>query len=174
MRGLGVDIKKVFEEGRFLEIIGMADILTSYEERLILGISMMKLGRDLDALDVFKGLYKEIENRIKSLLYIARLYQKLGDVDSARYFIQRYLAFCPDDDEAQDILQSFEGLTLLSEPSVELARLYGQQGYYKQALDIYAGLIMTKMDAEIRKEALRIQNLDIIQTLEQWLARLKR
>lgn len=169
-----MDIKKAFEEGRFLEIAGMADFLTSYEERLILGMSFLKLGRDTDALEIFKELYREIEHRIKSLFYIAQIYQKFGDNESARFYLERYLAFCADDDEAADLMEAVHEKPLMMEPSLELARLYGRQGHYTQALDIYGGLLMTSMDPEIRSEALKIQNLSIIKTLEQWLEKIKR
>ncbi|HQP30304.1 MAG TPA: hypothetical protein PLB81_03180 [Deltaproteobacteria bacterium] len=168
-----MDIKKAFEEGRFLDIVGSADFLTSYEERLILGQSLMKLGRDSEALTVFQGMYREIEHRIKSLYYIAQIHQRSGDEESARFYLARYLAFRPDDDEAADLMEAVQETPMMMEPSLELARLYGRQGHFSQALDIYGGLLMTSMDPEVRDEALKVQNLSIIKTLEGWLERLK-
>jgi len=168
-----VDIKKAFEEGRFLDIVGSADFLTSYEERLILGQSLMKLGRDSEALTVFQEMYREIEHRIKSLYYIAQIHQRSGDEERARFYLTRYLAFRPDDDEAADLMEAVQETPMMMEPSLELARLYGRQGHFSQALDIYGGLLMTSMDPEVRDEALKVQNLSIIKTLEGWLERLK-
>jgi len=173
MRGSAVDIKKAFEEGRFLDIVGSSDFLTSYEERLILGQSLVRLGRDSEALSVFQELYREIEHRLKSLYYMAEIHQRQGDDESARFYLTRYLAFRPDDDEAADLMEAVQGPSMLTEPSLELARLYGRQGHFSQALDIYSALIMTSMDPEVRNEALKIQNLSIIKTLEGWLDRLK-
>lgn len=174
MKGLSVDLKQAFEEGRFLDIAGMADYLTSYEERLILGMALEKLGRDSEALTVFQELYREIEHRIRSLFHLARIHDRQGDHESARFYLERYLAFCPEDDEAADLREAVQERPMLMEPSIELARLYTRQGHYRQALDIYAGLLMTSMDEETRQEALRTQNLFIIKTLEQWLTRIKR
>lgn len=168
-----MDIKKKFEEGRFLEIAGMSDFLTSYEERMILGKSLLKLGRDTEALTVFQEMYREIEHRIKSLYYIADIHQRLGSDETARFYLERYLAFCPEDDEAADLMDVVQEPPMMMEPSLELARIYGRQGHYAQALDIYAGLLMTSMDPEVKNEALKVQNLSIIKTLEQWLGRIK-
>jgi len=168
-----VDIKKAFEEGRFLDIAGSSDFLTSYEERLVLGKSLIKLGRDSEALSVFQELNREIEHRIKSLFYIAEIHQRQGDDETARFYLERYLAFCPDDDEAADLMEAVQEPPMMMEPSLELARIYGRQGHFSQALDIYGGLIMTSMDPEVRNEALKVQNLSIIKTLEGWLERLK-
>ena len=168
-----MDIKKAFEEGRFLDIVGSSDFLTSYEERLILGQSLIKLGRDSEALAVFQELYREIEHRIKSLFYLAEIHQRQGDDESARFYLTRYQAFHPDDDEAADLMEAVQRPSMMMEPSLELARLYGKQGHFSQALDIYSGLLMTSMDPEVRSEALKIQNLSIIKTLEGWLERLK-
>ena len=169
-----MDIKKAFEEGRFLDIAGSSDFLTSYEERIILGKSLVKLGRDSEALAVFQELYREIEHRITSLFHLAEIHQRMGDDESARFYLERYLAFRPDDDEAADLMDAVQEGPMMMEPSIELARLYGRQGHYAQALDIYAGLLLTSMDPEVRNEALKVQNLSIIKTLEGWLERLKR
>ena len=173
MRGFAVDIRKAFEEGRFLDIVGSSDFLTSYEERLTLGKSLIKLGRDSEALAVFMEMSREIENRIKSLFYIAEIYHRLGDEESARFYLARYLAFRPDDDEAADLMEAVQETPMMMEPSLELARIYSRQGHFSQALDIYSGLLMTSMDPEVREEALKVQNLSIIKTLEGWLERLK-
>lgn len=173
MRGSAVDIRKAFEEGRFLDIAGLADILTSYEERLILGRSLQNLGRDSEAQAVFEELYREIQRRIRALFHLAQIHARQGDHDTARYYLERYRVFYPEDDEAADLMETVER-PLMMEPSLELARIYSRQGHYAQALDIYAGLLMTSMDEEVRQEALRTQNLFLIKTLEQWLERLKR
>ncbi len=163
-----MDIKKAFDEGRFLDILDASHAITSPEDRLLLGISLYKLGKTHEALDVFMKIYFHIDFLSKALFYIGKIYKETGDEDLAEQFINNYLVFRPDDDEAKDLLAS--GRTVLMEmPSVELARLYTKQGYFEKAVDIYAKLFDASDDPSMKKEALAAQGLYIIKSLEGWL-----
>lgn len=171
-----MDFKKAFNEGKFLDIASQAQSATTPEEKLVLGISMFKLGRDKDALDIFDAISKELEHMAKALFYMARIYSQQGDIDSAKECLKKYTAFCPDDDEAHDILESqADKDALVNEPSVELAKIYAQQGHYEEALDIYSRLMKSSDQApEVKKQAYNTQDMYVLKTLETWLERLKR
>ncbi|MEA3224264.1 MAG: hypothetical protein U9P49_14015 [Thermodesulfobacteriota bacterium] len=169
-----MDIKRAFDEGRFLDIADAADEIKNIEGRFMLAISLYKLGRSKDALDVFTYVYKHIDSLIRTLFYMGAIYKDLGDMDSAEKFIGDYLAFRPDDDEAKDVLSSRDTSELMSVPSLELARLYSKQGHFRQAVDIYSKLPASSKDPEIKKEAVGTQNMYIIKTLEGWLEGLSR
>lgn len=171
-----MNLKKAFEQGKFLDIVSCAEDATTPEDRLILGISLFKLGRDNEALGIFDEISRDVEQLVKVQYYMAQVYSQQGDMESARQCLKRYSAFYPDDDEAQDILLAPEGKdSLMSEPSVDLAKIYAQQGHYEESLDIYARVLKTSgADPGIKKEALNVQDRHILKTLETWLERIKR
>jgi tetratricopeptide (TPR) repeat protein len=171
-----MDFKKAFDEGKFLDIASQAQSAVTSDEKLILGISLFKLGRDNDALGIFDAISRELEHMVKALFYMARIYSQQGDMDSAGECLRKYTAFCPDDDEAHDILESpADKDTLVSEPSVELAKIYAQQGHYEEALDIYSSLLKSSdQPPEVNKEARNTQDMYILKTLETWLERIKK
>ncbi|MCD6570407.1 MAG: tetratricopeptide repeat protein [Deltaproteobacteria bacterium] len=169
-----MDIKKAFDESRFLDIADAADEIKRVEDRLMLGISLHKLGKAKDALEVFRNIYEHIDSLIRAVFYMGIIHKDLGDMDLATDYIRCYLAFRPDDDEAKDVLSSESTSGLISEPSLELARLYTKQGHFKEAVDIYAKLSATSDDPEVKKEAIKTQNMHIIRTLEGWLEVLNR
>ncbi len=167
-------IKRAFDEGRFLDIVDAADEIKNMEDRFMLAISLYKLGRAKDALEVFTHVYKHVDSLIRTLFYMGAIYKDLGDMDSATKYINNYLVFRPDDDEAGDVLSSEDTSELMSVPSLELARLYSKQGHFRQAVDIYSELLASSEDPDIKKEAVGTQNMYIIKTLEGWLEGLNR
>jgi len=65
--------------------------------------------------------------------------------------------------------------SLMKEPSIDLAKIYAQQGHYEQALDIYTQVDkLSGLDGEARQEAGNVQDLYIMRTLQGWLERLKK
>jgi len=171
-----MDFKKAFDEGKFLDIVSAADSAATHQERLMLGISLFKLGRDNEALRIFDEIASDVEQLVKVHYYMALVYSQQGDMESAQQCLKRYTAFYPDDDEAQEILSTPEDKdSLMSEPSVDLAKIYAQQGHYDEALDIYARVLKKPgQEPEIRKEALHVQDMYIMKTLETWLERIKK
>ncbi|HHO75880.1 MAG TPA: tetratricopeptide repeat protein [Deltaproteobacteria bacterium] len=172
-----MDFEKAFDRGEFLEIASASDRVRTSRERLILGISLFKLGRNSEAMSVLKEIEEEIEHLVKALYYMARIHSRQHEYDAAELALIRYTAFYPDDDEARDILErpdeNEEGM--VSEPSAELARIYAQQGHYEEALNIFADLLKTSaQDPELKKEALKVQDRYLLKSLEQWLERLKK
>lgn len=173
MKGICMDIKKAFAEGKYLEIIEAADGIATTREKIILGMSLMKTGDYQQAALILAGIEAQIDEIIDALKQLGVVYAKMGEADLSRRCIERYLAFKPDDDEAMDLLEGGAEDVLVSGQSIELARIYAAQGLYEQALDIFASLEEIKTDAEIRKEATDVQRMFIIRTLEEWLGRLK-
>lgn len=171
-----MDLKKAFEQGKFLDIVSHADDATTPEDRLILGISMFKLGRDNEALAVFGELSRHVERLVKAHYYMALIYSQKGDMDSAQESLKRYSVFYPDDDEARDILAAPNGKdSLMSEPSVDLAKIYAQQGHFEEALGIYDRVLKTPgHEPELTKEAMHVQDMYVLKTLEKWLERIKK
>jgi tetratricopeptide (TPR) repeat protein len=169
-----LDIKKAFAEGRYLEIIEASAQISSSQEKILLGMSLMRMGEHQQAAFVLAGLESQIEEMIEALKHLGIVYAKMGESDLSRRCIERYLAFRPDDDEALDYLDGIPETAFVSEKSVELARLYAAQGHYELSLDIYAGLDELKTDPEIRLDALDVQRLFIIKTLEEWVGRLNK
>ena len=171
-----MDFKKAFDEGKFLDIASAGDSAATYQERLLLGISLFKLGRDSEALRIFDEIARDVEHMVKAHYYMARIYSQQGDMESAQECLRKYSCFYPDDDEARDILETpEESKTLLSEPSLGLAKIYAQQGHYEEALDIYARVLKTPgQEPELKKEALHVQDMYILKTLETWLERIKK
>jgi tetratricopeptide (TPR) repeat protein len=171
-----MDFKKVLDEGKFLDIASAADSAANNQERLILGIALFKLGRDNEALKIFDEIAKDVEHLVKSHYYMALIYSQQGDMDSAQQCLKKYTSFYPDDDEAYDILEApGEKNTLMSEPSLDLAKIYAQQGHYEEALDIYARVLKKpEKEPELKKDALHVQDMYILKTLETWLERIKK
>jgi tetratricopeptide (TPR) repeat protein len=176
MAGLSENVKIAFEEGRFLDVVRSAKYRRNPEDKLLLGISLFKLGREGEALDVLSKVAGQAEGLIKSFYYLALIYNQKEDVLQAKSYLQKYLAFHPEDDEARDMLEQQEvPERLMKEPSIELAKIYAQQGHYEQALDIYAQVDKTTgLDDSAQKEAGNTQNLFIMKTLNGWLERIKK
>jgi tetratricopeptide (TPR) repeat protein len=178
MADLSADVKIAFEEGRYLQIVQAAEECSSPEDRLMLGISLFKLGRANEALDVLGNVAAQAEHLTKALYYLALIYRQRGDEGIAKACIQKYLAFFPDDDEAHDLIESSDSLSpqsLMKEPSAQLARIYAQQGHFEQALDIYIQVEkMNALDDDSLKEAHQTQDMYILKTLQGWLERVKR
>jgi len=167
-----MNIKQAFHDQQYLEIVNVSDNLTSAQDRLMLGISLFRLGRHDEALCVLNKLSDEAQELVKSLFFMGKIYQQKGDMDAAKQCIQRYLVFYPDDDEAYDVIQAPQDVAdMMSMPSKELAQLYAQQGHFEQALDIYANLLKDSPDENIRDNAIEIQDMFIKRTLEHWLER---
>jgi tetratricopeptide (TPR) repeat protein len=176
MAGLSENVKIAFEEGRFLDVVRSAKYRRNPEDRLLLGISLFKLGREAEALDVLGKIAGQAEGLMKSFYYLALIYNEREDVLQAKACLQKYLAFHPEDDEARDLLEKQEvPEMLMKEPSLELAKIYAQQGHYEQAVDIYAQVDKTTgLDDSALQEAGNAQNLLIMKTLQGWLERLKK
>jgi len=173
MKGMCMNVRKAFEEGRFLEIADSGEVMTTPEDRLILGIALFKVGRENDAAGVFERLSSEIRERAKALYYLTLLSRKRGDYAKAQLYLDQYRVFFPEDDDALELLESGDDeQPLVSVPSLELAREYARQGHYEQARDIYARVLeSTGYDPEIAREGRRIENLFLLKTLHGWLER---
>ncbi len=169
-----MDIKSCFESGDYLEVVGKRSELVSQEDRLMLGISLYKLGRKREALDVLASLEDELEVLAKGLFSLAKLRQELGDPNGARRSVERYLAFYPDDDDALDLFDEAQEVDeFVSEGTPELGMIYAQQGHYEQALDIFAKAIRDGADESLKVQAVKTQDMYIVKTLESWLERLR-
>ena len=171
-----MDFKKAFDDGRFLAIASAGDSAATNEERLIVGISLFKLGRDNEASIIFDQIAKDVEHLVKAHYYMALIYSQQGDMESARQCLDKYMSFYPDDDEAYDMLEAAgDKNPLVNEPSLGLATIYAQQGHYEEALDIYADVLKkSDQEPELKKKALRVQDMYILKTLETWLERMKK
>jgi tetratricopeptide (TPR) repeat protein len=167
-----VDIKKAFAEGKYLEIIEASTEISTTQEKIILGMSLMRMGDYEQAALILAGIEAKIDEMIDALKHLGIVYAKMGEPDLSRRCIERYIAFRPEDDEALDLLEGVPENKLVSGKSVELARIYASQGLYEQSLHIFAVLDEIRTDSEIRKEAIDVQKLFIIKTLEEWLGRL--
>lgn len=176
MAGLSENVKIAYEEGRFLDVVRAAKYRRNPEDRLLLGISLLKLGREADALDVLGKIADQADGLIKSFYYLALIHNQRGDDVLAKACLQKYLAFYPEDDEARDLLEKQQPAeSLMKEPSIDLAKIYAQQGHYEQALDIYTQVDkLSGLDGEARQEAGNVQDLYIMRTLQGWLERLKK
>lgn len=170
------NVKKAFDEGRFLDVVRAAKSRRNPEDRLLLGIALFKLGRYGEALDVLEKIAGQAHSLAKSFYYLGRIYRHMEDDLQAKSCLQRYLAFYPEDDEVRDLLEKPETPeTMMKEPSLELAKVYAQQGHYEQAMDIYTQVEnMAGLDEMARKEASGVQDLFIMKTLQGWLERLKK
>ncbi|HOJ13473.1 MAG TPA: tetratricopeptide repeat protein [Deltaproteobacteria bacterium] len=178
MAGSSEKVQKAFDEGRYLDVIKAARTRKNPEDKLLAGISLYRLSRFAEARDVLEKVSALTKSLATAEYYLALIHGKEGDDDAYRACLERYLAYHPDDDEARDLL---EGDTMLrreefvTEPSVELARIYAQQGHYEQALDIYSRLAESRgLDEDARRHASAVQNLYIMKTLEEWLVRLRK
>lgn len=171
-----MNIKKTFDEGKFSEVVRHADRCLSPEEKLMLGISLFKLGKTHEALDILESIAAQAQQLTRAFYFMAILYRHRGDEDTARDCLQKYLAFNPNDDEAYDLLDTPEASeSLMREPSVQLAKIYAQQGHFEQALDIFSQVDkITGLDDDSLKEARQVQNMHIMKTLQGWLEKVKR
>lgn len=173
IRGIHVDIKKAFAEGRYLDIIEASSEITTTRDKIILGMSLMKMGEYQQAALILAGIEAQIDEMVDALKHLGTVYAKMGESDLSRRCIERYIAFRPEDDEALDLLEGTPETEMVSGQSIELARVYAAQGLYEQSLDIFAALEEIRTDAGVKKEATDIQKLFIIKTLEEWLGRIK-
>lgn len=177
MAGSSEKVQKAFDEGRLLDVVRAAKSRKNPVDKLLSGISLYRLGRFGEALEVLEKVSDETVSLVRGLYYLSLIHRKRGDDDRARVCLERYLAFYPEDDEARDLLEIVDAgrEELMMEPSVDLARVYAQQGHYEQALDIYTRVDhMGVLDDEARNDALKVQNLFLMKTLEGWLVRLKK
>lgn len=177
MAGSSEKVQRAFDEGRLLDVVRAAKTRKNPEDKLLSGISLYKLGRFSEALEVLEKVSDQAQSLARALYYLSLIHRKRGDNDQARICLERYLAFYPDDDDAKDHLET--GIAdydeLMKEPSIELARIYAQQGHYEQALDIYNQVKhLGVLDDTARQDAMNVQNLYLMKTLEGWLVRLKK
>jgi tetratricopeptide (TPR) repeat protein len=171
-----MDIRTCFEQGKYLEIADAPAQSRTPEEDLMVGISLFKVGRETDAMAVFREISDRVRDLARAFFFMALVHRGRGDFDAARSCIETYLSFYPDDDEALDLLQDEqEEAPLMNEASPELAKIYAGQGHYSQALEIYAQLLKKSGDdPKVRKEADRVQRMYLIKTLEGWLERTRK
>lgn len=169
-----MDIQQAFDHGDFLTVVESAEKAVSPEEKLLVGISLFKLGKLSEAMEVLREVSDTARELAKAFFFMAQIHMERGEAESAQFCIDQYIPFYPDDDEALDMLQSGRQMPpLISEPSLELARLYANQGHFKEALDIYVGLLKAQEEEpDVRKEARRVEAMYIIKTLEGWLERM--
>ncbi len=172
MNDSSAKIRKAFDEGRFLDVVQGRNLCKSHEQKLMLGISLFKLGRTQESFTILERVAEKTEQLTKVFYYLALIHKSKGLEETARDCLQKYLAFNQDDDDALDLMEPREDQSeaLLKEPSVQLAKVYAQQGHYEQALDIYAQVDkMTGLDPDALKEAHQVENLYIMKTLQGWL-----
>jgi len=169
-------MNEAFERGDFLAVVESADVAFDPKEKLLVGISLFKLGRLSDAMKVFLEISDIVSDLAKVFYYMALIHKEKGNLDSARFCLEQYTPFYPDDDEALGILDTGqEEQELVSEPSMELARIYAAQGHFEQALDIYRDMLKdSALDPETKKEAHRVQAMHIIKVLDGWLERVNK
>jgi tetratricopeptide (TPR) repeat protein len=137
-----MDMQEAFDRGDFLGIIEAADSAVNPEDKLLVGISMFKLGRLSDAMKVFNGISDLMSELAKAFYYMALIHKERGNMESARYCMSQYTPFYPDDEEALEIIEADRAEPeLLSVPSLELAKIYAAQGHFEQALEIYLHLL---------------------------------
>ncbi|HNY64465.1 MAG TPA: hypothetical protein PKM41_03440 [Deltaproteobacteria bacterium] len=170
-----MDMHEAFDRGDFLTVADSASAARTPEEMLLVAVSLYKLGKLGDAMDYFRELSDLVMKLSKGFLYMAKIHRDRGEPETARFLLERYAHFYPDDDEARDLLEdNGEEPSLVSETSPELARVYAAQGHFEQALEIYVSLLDKGLhDPEIEKEARRAQSMHIVRTLEGWLERLR-
>ncbi len=175
-----MDIRTAFEQGAFLEVADAAADARTPEDQLMVGISLFKIGRETDAMEVFRELEGRVRELARAYYYMALIHRGRDEIDAAKSCIDLYLPFYPDDDEALDLFPEEEGTgggmaPLMSEASPELAKIYADQGHYGQALEIYSRLLKDPdPDPQVHKEADRVQTLYLIKTLEGWLERTRK
>lgn len=176
MAGSSEKVQKAFDEGRLLDVVRAARARKNPEDKLLSGIALYRLGRYGEAAGVLEAVSEQAQSLVRSLYYLAMIHRKRGEDDRARVLLERYLSFYPEDDEARDCLEAREAWReeFMMEPSVELARVYAQQGHYEQALDIYSQMDhLGVLDDASRRDARSVENLYLMKTLEGWLVRLK-
>lgn len=178
MAGSSEKIQQAFDEGRYLDVIRAARSRKNPEDKLLAGISLYRLGRYAESLDILEKVSLQASNLAKAEYYLALIHRRQGDENAARMRLKCYLAYHPEDDDARDLLERPASLPeegLVREPSVELAKVYADQGHYTEALDILAEIEKKNgLDEETKRFAERVQNLFLMKTLEEWLVRLKR
>jgi tetratricopeptide (TPR) repeat protein len=178
MGGSSEKVQKAFDEGRFLDVVRAAKTRKNPEDKLLAGISLYRLSRYAEARQVLEKVAEQAKSLAASEYFLALIHDKEGDGEAFKACLERYLAYYPDDDEARDLLEQAsctDHEELVTEPSVELAKIYAQQGHYEQALNIYAEVERgAGLGEEARRHAGAVQNLYIMKTLEEWLVRLRK
>jgi tetratricopeptide (TPR) repeat protein len=170
-----MDMQEAFDRGDFLTVAGSAQAAITPEEKLLVAISLFKLGKASDAMAFFREISDQVMKLSKVFLYMAQIHRDRGEPETAKFLLERYAHFYPDDDEAQGLLEeNEEEPSLVSGTSPELARIYAAQGHFEQALDIYVSLLGSETrDPELEKEARKAQGMHIVKTLEGWLEKLR-
>lgn len=148
----------------------------SPEEELMVGVSLLKVGRETEAVEVLTRVSRRASELARAYYHLAVVHQGRGEIEQARSCLELYLGFYPEDDEALDLLQDGEdGGPMMDETSPMLARLYANQGHYRQALEIYSRILSgPEITPELRREARRVQGMHVVKTLEGWLERARR
>jgi tetratricopeptide (TPR) repeat protein len=171
-----MNMQEAFDQGDFLGVADSASLASTPEEKLLVAVAMLKIGRVTEALDSFRDISDQVKKLSKAFLYMAQIHRDRKEPETAKFCIERYAVFYPDDDEALAILQDQEEepASLVDDDSPELAGVYAAQGHFEQALDIYVNILRKGVvDQETEKEARKVQTMYIIKTLEGWLERLR-
>jgi tetratricopeptide (TPR) repeat protein len=170
------NIAKAFEQGDFLQVVEAAGEARSPEEELMVGVSLFKVGRETEAVEVLTRVSRRAAELARAYYHLAVVHQGRGEIDQARSCLELYLAFYPDDDEALDLLQDEGDMEpMVDEASPMLARLYANQGHYRQALEIYARILSgPDTTPELEREARKVEAMHVVKTLEGWLERARR
>jgi tetratricopeptide (TPR) repeat protein len=169
-----MDMQEAFDQGDFLGVAESAHLARTPEEKLLVALSMLKIGKVSDALGFFREISDLVIRLSKSFLYMAQIHHEKNEPETAKFCIERYLIFYPDDDEAYALLHAKdEEPPMVVDASPELARVYAVQGHFEKALDIYVNLLRNgDLDQEAEKEARKVQTMYLIKTLEGWLEKL--
>lgn len=169
-------IPRAFEQGDFLQVAEAAGEARSPEEELMVGVSLLKVGRETEAVEVLSRVSRRAGELARAYYHLAVVHQGRGEIEQARSCLELYLAFYPDDDEALDMLQGEDDEeSMVDEASPLLARLYANQGHYRQAVEIYARILSGPGGTpELKHEARKVQAMHVVKTLEGWLERARR
>ena len=170
-----MNMQEAFDRGDFLSVAEAAPAAATPEEKLLAGVSLLRIGRASEAMECFRELSGLVKTLSKAFLHMARIHRDRGEHETAVFWLERYALFYPDDDEAATLLEERAGeAPLVGDASPELARIYASQGHYGQALDIYASLREKgALEPEEEREARRVQGMHVVKTLEGWLERLR-
>jgi tetratricopeptide (TPR) repeat protein len=171
-----MNMREAFDRGDFLSVAELAPAARTPDEKLMVAVSLLRLGKTGDAMDYFRELADLVKDLSKAFLYMAQVHRDRNEPETAKFCVERYLIFYPDDDEAYALLHGEEEeAPMVGAASPELARVYASQGHFEQALDIYVELGKAgQLDTETEREARKVQTMHVMKTLEGWLERLKR
>lgn len=170
-----MNMQEAFDRGDYLGVADSAPAAATPEEKLLVAVSLLRIGRASEAMEYFRELSDLVKRLSKAFLYMAQIHGDRGEPETAVFCLERYALFYPDDDEAAALLEEREGeAPLVADASPELARIYASQGHYEQALDIYVSLMEKgALEPEMEREAHRVQSMHVVKTLEGWLERLR-